>query len=271
MQTSNPALKRKLEAAMRDPHVTHLHYTVGAGPGLSYASPQPMAFANALGSFCIIDDQMVFEPAEHFAAEGEARAAVEPFLRAWEVEADLNRNLGTVRFRFQRGDVVDRDPPKPGENLVIEARGAGTIMLTGHATAHLTMNQYPDPPSSFRVTPEVEMAYRRWARFREGKEPLPAMAYFVLTTIEAAAGGRAQASATFSVELSVLRTLGQLTSEKGDAESARKVKAGKSLHALTGPEQQWIEQVVRRLILRLGEHASGAAVSAIRMTDLPAL
>jgi hypothetical protein len=230
-----------------------------------------MAFTNPLGSFRIIDDQMTFEPAEHFAAESEARAAVEPFLRAWELEADLNRNLGTVRFRFQRGDVVDRDPPKPGENVMIEARGSAMVVLTGHATAHLTMNRYPNPPRLFRETPEVEMAYRRWVRFREGKEPLLAMAYFVLTTIEAAAGGRAKASATFGVDLAVLRTLGQLTSEKGDEESARKVKAGNALRALTGSEQQWIEQVVRRLILRLGEHASGAYGSMLRMTDLPAL
>jgi hypothetical protein len=44
-------------------------------------------------------------PAEHFPDEDEARRAVEPYLRAWEVAADIRQNPGTIRFKLTRANV----------------------------------------------------------------------------------------------------------------------------------------------------------------------
>jgi hypothetical protein len=187
------------------------------------------------------------------------------------IEADLRANLGTIRFKYLRADVIDRDPPKPGEPIVIEARGGGVLVLSGTATMHLTINKYPDPPQAFRATPEVELAYRRWTRFREGKEPLPAMAYFVLTLLQSLAGSRPLAASTFQIDIKVLNAVGNLSSTKGDAHSARKVVPGGVLRDLTGPETTWLEQAIQRLIHRLGEHASGAQLKAVTMAELPSI
>ena len=40
---------------------------------------------------------------------------------------------------------------------------------------------------------------------------------------------------------------------------------------LSGPEKQWLEQAIRRVIYRLGERASGVPLTRIRMSDLPKL
>jgi hypothetical protein len=256
---------------MRDPHVDRLHYEIGSGANISYRDPPPVSFATSLGQFDLRDGKVTFEPAEHFATEEEARDAVTPFLRSWEVEADLAKNYGTIRFKFVRADLTDRDPPKPGEPQVINVMGAGVVVVAGTATLHLGLHKYPDPPAAFRSTPEVELGYRRWTRFLEGKEPLPSMAYFILTLLESAAGGRPAAASTFRVDRRVLAELGRLSSTKGDGQSARKLRTGQPLDELTGAESNWLQQAVRLLIRRLGEHASGAPLSDITLNDLPSL
>lgn len=164
---------------------------------------------------------------------------------------------------------MDRDPPKAGEAVTVLARAATYVVARCSASADVSMGKYPDPPQAFRTTPEVQLAYRRWAGFREGKEPLPSMAYFVLTLLESAAGNRKAAATTFNVDLSILETLGRLSSTKGNEQSARKIRRGVGLQELSPSEKNWMEQIVRRLIWRMGEHASGAPLPRIRMADFP--
>jgi hypothetical protein len=73
-----------------------------------------MTFANHVGRFDVREGKLIVEPADHFARKADARGVIEPFLRAWEIQADIDFNIGTIRFKFMRADVVDRDPPPPG-------------------------------------------------------------------------------------------------------------------------------------------------------------
>ena len=258
---------------MRDPHVERLHYEIGTDEGISYRDPAPVEFSNKIGRFQLRDGRLLFEPIEHFCDEEEARGAVEPFLHGWEMEADLTSNVGTIRFKFLRAELIDRDPPGPGESQVTRAKAASLVLMAGSVTVHLTCNKYPEPPSAFRTTPEVEMGYQRWLGFRSGKEPLQSMAYFVLTLLQSSAGNRNEAARVFQIEAEVLRTMARLSSTKGDAITARKVKVEhvQLLQDLTGTEKHWLEQAVRRLIRRLGEHASGVPLTMITMQELPRL
>jgi hypothetical protein len=257
---------------VRDPHVERLHYEIGTGEGISYRDPAAVEFCNKIGRFQLRDGRLFFEAIEHFSAEEEARAAVEPFLRGWEMEADLTSNVGTIRFRFLRAELIDRDPPGPEECEVISLKAASLVLTAaGSVTVHLTCNKYPEPPRAFRTTPEVELGYRRWLGFRAGKEPLQSMAYFVLTLLASNAGNPNKAARVFQIEPAVLSTMGRLSSTKGDGITARKVQHGKLLQDLTGTEKHWLEQAVRRLIRRLGEHASGVPLNMITMQELPRL
>jgi len=258
---------------MRDPHIERLIYSVTAGPGISYrANPEPLSFSNSFGKFDVSDGELLFEPAEHFARTDEARAAIEPFLSAWEIQSDLERNVGQIRFKYLKADVIDRSPqPPPGGPRILHAECGNYLVLMGNVTAHLTLARYPEPPSAFRITPEVTMAYRRWLQFREGHEPLQSMAYFVLTLMESIANGRQNAARIFRIDYAVLDHIGRLSSVKGDEATARKIDLTKKLLPLTGSEGAWLEQATRRLIRRLGEHAAGAPLAILAMTDLPAL
>lgn len=248
-----------------------MHYEVGSGEGISYRNPEPVSFSNHLGTFDLGDNKLRIAPTEHFSDEDEARRAVEPFLRAWEIEADLSSNVGMIRFKFERVELVDRDPPPPGSPQVIEVKGASMMLVGASASLHLTCTKYPQPPKTFRATPEVQHAYRRWIGFRSGKEPLQSMAYFVLTLLESAAGSRQSAARSFQIDVAVLGTIGRLSSTKGDESTARKAGPGNQFQELSGAEKQWLEEAVRRVVHRLGEHASGAPLTLISLTDLPSI
>lgn len=256
---------------MRDPHVQVMHFAVGSGEGISYSDPEPISFTNCLGAFELDLGKLRIAPVEHFSDEDEARRAIEPFLRAWEIEADLRLNIGMIRFTFERVELIDRDPPPPGTPQVIQLKGIASAGAVGQVSLHLTCRKYPQPPGSFRATSDVEHAYRRWIGYRSGKEPLQSMAYFVLTLLESAAGDRKDAARSFNIELDVLRTIGKLSSTKGNPSTARKVVPGTPFQELSGAETAWLEKAIPLIIRRVGEHASGTPLARISLADLPSI
>jgi hypothetical protein len=97
------------------------------------------------------------------------------------------------------------------------------------------------------------------------------MAYFVLTLTQSMAGGRPGAAKIFCVSRTVLDHIGRLSSTKGDEITARKMDPTKGLSQLTGLEAAWLKQAIRRLVLRLGEHAAGGPLATLDMSDLPTM
>lgn len=162
---------------MRDPHVERLYFRIGHEEGTAYRNPSTLSFRNALGKFETQADTLVVEPAPHFASEDEARAVIEPYLRAWEIEADLAQGLGTIRFKFDRADIVDRNPPPPGHHALMV--GTARVQLTAHPpTITITRREYPAPPTLFRTSPEIHIAYQRWLNVRLKREPSLGMAFW---------------------------------------------------------------------------------------------
>jgi hypothetical protein len=257
---------------MQDPHVEAVYYEIESAEGLPFGNPPSLTVSNHLGVFEVSNGRLTVRPAEHYASGEEARKVIDPFLRAWEVDSDLSRGIGAIRFKFHSVSKIDRRPPATGEGSVSVATGTGEFTVTGYApTIQIRQNTYPPPPRDFRTTPEVEVAYGRWKAFREGREPLQSMAYAVLTLVESVAGGRRQAASTFKVEFRILATIGRLSSTKGDAASIRKFGQGMQFSPLSGGESSWLEAAVRQLIRRIGEHAAGPQLSRLTMRDLPDL
>jgi hypothetical protein len=176
-----------------------------------------------------------------------------------------------IHFKFDRAEVIDRNPPPPGSSQVIEAMGTSMSVAGGIMSNHLTCSRHPQPPKTFHATSEVQHAYRRWLDYQLGKEPLQSMAYFVLTLLESLASNRQSAAHSFQIDEQVLQTIGRLSSTKGDEKTARKAKAGIRFQKLSDSEKQWLEAAIRRVIHRLGEHASGAPLTPISLNDLPTL
>jgi hypothetical protein len=257
---------------MRDPHVERLVYKITSADDVSYSNPPPLRFTHGIGEFEARDGELVVHLTNHFPDKDAARAVVDPILRAWEIEHDLEFHVGTIRFEYQRADVIDRDPPPPGtpQNIVMLTGVASMAIVGTVSTLRHTRTTYPQPSGSFLATPDLQSVYARWLGFHGGREPLQGMAYFVLTVIEAAAGGRKDASTVFNVDKKILDKVGELTSIRGDASTARKMpRAGSK--PLTPAETAWLEAAMKRLIKRLGEQASGAPLNKVMISALPSL
>jgi len=217
------------------------------------------------------------EMREHHALVESARAAVEQVLKAWEISHAL-RSGGRREFRFEfdHAHVVERNPGlerPPGKRTVSASVAIGGVATVESALGiRVKRGGYPQPPTGFAWTPDVETLWIRWQGYLAGREPLPAMAYACLTLLERRHGGRSGAAAHYGIAGNVLATVGRLSSEVGDERTARKL--GPKLRPLTGEERAWLEETVKALIRRVGEVAatgSAAAFPPLTLADLPDL
>lgn len=257
---------------MHDPYVKVLYYQITTGEGISYLDPEPLNFSNHLGDFNAANNRLAVKVSEHFAEVTDAREAIEAFLKSWEIDTDLNRNVGMLRFKFETADVIDRNPPSLGTPQVLYAKGVSAIRISSTASVHLACKKYPKPPTQFVATPDVQYAHRRWLAFRASRDPLPAMAYFVLTVAEQSASSRRSAAQIYQIELDVLNKIGELSSTRGSGMTARKADNQRQYRELTQQEKAWLELAVRALIRRLGEYASGAkTLVRITLSDFPSI
>ena len=209
----------------------------------------------------------------HVATVEQARALVEPILRDWEMEVELTRNRGELRFIYHDAEIIDRKPPEPGiQGRVIEILGGSYLLTMGNVTGHIMRRSYPDAPMGFHLTPDAESILLRFRNYQDGREPLLSMAYFCLTVVQSTATARNRrknAAQMFMIEKRVLDTLGILTTNRGDRSDARKAQSG--TQALTGAERAWIESTIKQLVLQLCDAPAGRERKPLSMTSLPPL
>lgn len=252
---------------MRDPHVEAVYFSVGSAEDISYENPERQDFSNHLGLFSLADGLLKVIPVEDFCNGLEAGQAIDGFLRSWEIEADLKQNLGMIRFSYSHADVIDRNPPPPGASHVVEGAFASAVAIADGVTCHIMARRYPSPPECFSATEFAQHAYRRWIGYRRGREPLQAMAYFIISLMESLAGSRRLVCELFKIDMAVRKRMGDLCSERGSALTARKVESTDFVD-LSHVETDWLERAVKRLIFRLGEHASGQPLEQITLENV---
>lgn len=153
---------------MRDPHVERLIYRVTSHQNIRYDDPEQLTVSNDLGEFKLIDGKLTVCPSEHFPTGSAAREAIDPYLRSWEIETDLTSQIGSIRFEFDRADLLDRDPPKPGESAVLTAESGSLVLVGEDISMILTRKKYPDPPLAFTTTPG-RTRYHGEVEFRKGR------------------------------------------------------------------------------------------------------
>jgi hypothetical protein len=257
---------------MRDPHVERLIYSIDSEGRTSFKEPPPLTFEHPLGTFDARDGHLTVSLKEHFESEKAARHAVEEVLQAWQIQSDLDLDIGTIRFRFLRCDIIDRNPPPPGTPMELQSAMLGAITMSGTATLSIQRARYPPPPTAFRVSPDLATAHYRWAQFRSEREQLPSVAYFIFTVLKhAAERAGATPELMFAIHRDVLKTVSKLASWKGDAKTARKAPKSGAYEELSGAERAWLEAAIVRLVKRLGEHAAGIPLPKLMMSDLPKL
>ena len=262
--------RRMTDSPGADLHVVSLRFLLRHNERVTYVNPKPLEFETDEACFQLADGNLTCEMKTHFSTAEAARLAVDPILKAWEADADLQSNrAGELRFEFGGAEIVDRSPTVPGVirgNIHVVLR---PLRVSGEiVSAHAERDHYPEPPGTFRLNPDVESMVHRYLNYQNELEPLSGMAYFCLTVFEAQAGGRREAAKTYEIQKAVLDMIGKLTSKYGSPSTARKAR---TLRPLTGPERAWLEAAVRKLILRLGETHTAARLPLITMSDLPSL
>jgi hypothetical protein len=255
---------------MNDPHVVSLTYDLEPVEGVSYRDPAPIVRDYPGVRLELRDGKLTATFRDHFPTIGAAREAVESVLLAWEVFTSLQEGKEPLRFRFLDGEVIDRNPPPPGSPKALKAEAGSYALVGAEVSLHVIRARYPDPPLGFEVTRDVEAIWKRRAGYLDGREPLLSMAYYCLSLVERMGGGRGGAAKAFSIDSAVLGKLGELTSTRGDALTARKVDRRSPNKPLSEGEERWVLAAVTRLIIRLGENAAGVAGS-LRLADLPRL
>ena len=173
---------------MNDPHVVALIYQIEHGQAVDYREAKPIDHEEP--DFCvkIAKEKVRFEFKKHHATAKAAQKAIEEYICAWEIDAGL-RQGGPNYFtlKFAHAQIEDRNPtiedrnPTPGVKDISVTVRAGTPTVTVRVTVD---KEYPPPPSGLTITPDVRTLYDRYMGCRQGKEPLPSMAYFCLTVIE---------------------------------------------------------------------------------------
>jgi len=251
---------------MNDPHVSALVYRLKHTATVTCDKAAPLEYENTDFKVTIKNLDARFEMKGHFETAEKARNVVEPVIREWEFATSLNQGPGEFELIFSDAVIEDRNPT-PG---VISVRTGSMVMVGDSVSIVMGRGKYPEPPKGIALNADVEAMALRYSRYRESKDTLAGMAYFCLTVLEQAAGGRPAIPAMFGVAASIVTALGRLTGKKGGFE-ARKGKGRP--HEFTGEERNWIEQAVKRLIWRAAEvaHDPASAQTQITMANLPKL
>jgi len=277
---------------MQDPHVETVSYAARESSTNKFQDGDPVvdeqeAFRVSLtkqGEGIIATFQMK----EHFATEEAARTMTDRYIRALEVKAALVEYGGrqVLHFGDSGAEMVDRSPPPAPPPVNGEQLLAGTASSRSSGSAELTQTPppprpLPSPPGAFKCTPDVETLFNRYQQYVNGREPLPAMAYFCLTVVEAYAGIaagakgdlRKRASSKYYIAFDVLEQLDTITSEGGGPLEARKQDKVKPLSPLAEDERSWVIAVIQRIILRVGEHDYDPQqeLLELKMADFPTL
>lgn len=246
---------------MNDPHVAQLSYRIIESDDFAFENAPALHFATAEFEGVLEANVLRLTPKAHFAAEADAVEVAAPFIAGWMIHAELRLGRPDFQLRYDGAQVVDRAPSPGHHSLHVSNHAKASV------TAHLKVlrHQYPEPPTRFSVTPEVQVIWDRFCAYVAGKEPLLSMAYFCLTLLER--GNRKAAAGHFGVELAVLSKLGELTSERGDGATARKMTP--NTKPLSGAERTWLETAIKALCIHLAGAGSGQSLSMANLPPLP--
>ena len=253
---------------MNDPHVVALIYRIEHGDSIDYSQAMPLIVDEPRFRLGIEDMRARFEFKAHYATAEQARDAIAGYIRVWEFDATLKRGSpDSFRLRFEKAEIVDRNPT-PG---AVRLSGCFVgVAATGLAKLTVSAPNYPAPPSDLSINPDAETIYGRYMGYRQRREPLPGMAYFCLTVLEAAAGGRKAAAGNYGIDVSVLAKIGDLTANRGGAQAR---KAGGVATELSHDEHRFLDRAVKAIVRRVAEraHTPTGALPTISLSDLPSL
>jgi hypothetical protein len=164
---------------MRDPHVVALTYWLEIErqedkPLTSFENASPLDHDTDEFTLHLADGVLTCTMKGHYATVKDARAVVDPYLRAWKLDDALRRDRREWRFIYQSCNIIYRDPT-PGETPLSTVISAEVAV---QASLQITRSKYPCPPTRFTASPDVATLWQRYEGYKQGREPLLALEHF---------------------------------------------------------------------------------------------
>jgi hypothetical protein len=253
---------------MNDPHIETLYYNVDHAKGVDYAKADPLSRDMPGFTGRIENGRCEVTMKTHHATVETARAEVEPFLRAWEMTAALAFTPGELRFFYHQFKMIDRDPL--GGRPIVPGSSTSVDIAIRISPTQIARSKYPDPPVQIARDATVDLMFERYCLYRWHRTTLADAVNYCITALVMSGGRRSGAARRFGVAKTVLNKAGELAGKKGGIE-ARKAQGAAATFTIA--ERQWLEEAIKRLILRAGEVAGNPSASfpQITMVDLPPL
>jgi hypothetical protein len=242
--------------------VERVTYTLEVSPYVDYSTALPVELTVDGFTLRLENQTLTATPTEEFPTEQAAREALEPFLKSWEIKADLVD--GTLfRFHFQSCSVVQTDTQGRTHHVTANERSHMTDMVVA-----LSRDTFPEPaPYDLSDSRLVQDLLRCVKDAREGGYLL-VNGYLLLTRLEFEYAGKPGASAAIGVAVQVLRKLGELSSVN-DPVLRRKAKGPE--RPLSDAEKAWLGAALPRIVLNVAIVEAGGIPPPITMGELPAL
>jgi hypothetical protein len=238
------------------PRVASLTYRIASDEPHEYAEGAQLDGGLQDFAFRLRHRTAEFSPLVRFANEADARAALEPQLRAWELEVALRNGCGALAFEFLTAQ-VERAPPRPG---VVEIRGQAMMVFGGSAPMKITWNQHPAPPAAFAIDECVATLGELYLRARETPSMLLYLAYSATTCLEFYYGGLASARKHLAIAVNVFKKVNELANTRGMGADARKFYDGHPRAPLSPGEQDWLMRMLEAIVRRAAAGQAGAPV-----------
>ena len=237
---------------MNAPHVEALIYVVERDKSSDYSSAMSVERGYTTFRLKLEGGEARFELKTHYATQQQAQEAIRPFIQQWEFIASLRSGPGTFTLKFNRAEMIDCKPT-PGA-IAGSARTSSFHFHVGSPNnpTVTVSRQYPQPPSECRMNidnPDVQMMLHRYMGYRQGREPLPSMAYFCYDVFLNRLGDGVvkHTAQKHNMSRGLVMKVGNLVSNKG-GDQARKEFGIR--HPLTHVQVQFLEKAVAAMIIR---------------------
>ncbi len=233
---------------MNDPHVEALIYVVEHDKSSDYSLAKTIEIEHTTFHLKLEDSEARFELKEHYPTWQQAQQAIQPFMQQWELRASLKSGPGTFTLKFNRPEMIDR---KPTPGVISVSALPISFNFTISSPTVTVSRPYSHPPCECRMNidnPDVQTMLHRYMGYRQGREPLPSMAYFCYEVFAKRFGKDAKHPAKkHKISHKLVKRVSNLASNKG-GDQARHESA--ICHPLTQPEVQFLEKAVAAMIIR---------------------
>jgi hypothetical protein len=251
---------------MNDPHVSALIYKFSSlEPSDRFTTAEPLRVVLDRFNALLEDERLRAAPIDHYRSEEDARSALEPRLRDWEVDARLGTPPHSIHFEFIQAEVFDRNPTS--ENVVALAGTADGRGTAFDASILVDNGHFPTPHVDFRSNSLVEVILDRLERARKDETRLAYDAYWVYTELCDAFGDEATAAQRLGASRNVLEKLVRIANKRDPVISR---KSAGPIVPITPEERTWLFEVIRVLAWRAGQ-SHPRIPPLLTMADLPPL